>query len=56
MGANIAADSLSSMENFLWFKDEAGEGDLVTNEKYCHFQVLRQNEKRAVSGPFQVTA
>jgi hypothetical protein len=32
IGANIAADSLSSMEKFRLFKDEGGRGDLEVNE------------------------
>ncbi|WP_025109957.1 hypothetical protein [Pseudomonas sp. H1h] len=40
MGANIAADSLSSREKIRWFRDEVQLGDLVTNEKYYYLERL----------------
>ncbi|MGP6419731.1 hypothetical protein ACTZGP_13230 [Pseudomonas putida] len=40
MGANIAADSLSSREKIRWFKDEVQAGDLVTNKKYCYLEMF----------------
>jgi hypothetical protein len=39
IGANIAADSLSSMEKFRLFKDEGGQRDLVINENNCYLWV-----------------
>ncbi|WP_440974768.1 hypothetical protein [Pseudomonas koreensis] len=42
MGANIAADSLSSREKIRWFKDEGQRGDLVTSEKYCYLEMCRR--------------
>jgi len=40
MGANIAADSLSSREKIRWFKDEVQAGDLVTNKKYYYLEMF----------------
>ncbi|WP_047602275.1 hypothetical protein [Pseudomonas sp. RIT288] len=40
MGANIAADSLSSREKIHWFKDEVQPGDLVTNKKYYYLDMF----------------
>ncbi|MDX9669241.1 MULTISPECIES: hypothetical protein [unclassified Pseudomonas] len=40
MGANIAADSLSSREKIRWFKDEVQPGDLVSNEKYYYLEMF----------------
>ncbi|MFJ2280281.1 hypothetical protein ACIOUG_03995 [Pseudomonas sp. NPDC087803] len=40
MGANIAADSLSSRGKIHWFKDEVQPGDLVTNEKYYYLEMF----------------
>jgi hypothetical protein len=40
MGANIAADSLSSREKIRWFKDEVQAGDLVTNKKYYYLEIF----------------
>jgi hypothetical protein len=49
IGANIAADSLSSRGNILWFKDEEGGCDLVTNKKYCYLKMF-QNPVGAAEG------
>ncbi|PAW49335.1 hypothetical protein CKQ80_00595 [Pseudomonas moraviensis] len=38
MGANIAADSLSSREKIRWFKDEVQPDDLVSNKKYYYLE------------------
>ncbi|UVK86002.1 hypothetical protein LOY52_13945 [Pseudomonas sp. B21-051] len=40
MGANIAADSLSSREKIRWFRDEVQPGDLATNEKYYYLELF----------------
>ncbi|MBB6157271.1 MULTISPECIES: GPO family capsid scaffolding protein [Pseudomonas] len=40
MGANIAADSLSSREKIHWFKDETQHDDLVTNKKYYYLEIF----------------
>jgi hypothetical protein len=40
MGANIAADSLSSREKIRWFKDEVQADDLVTNKKYYYLEIF----------------
>jgi hypothetical protein len=49
IGANIAADSLSSRGNILWFKDEEGGCDLVTNKKYYYLKMF-QNPVGAAEG------
>ncbi|MFJ5255033.1 hypothetical protein ACIP8I_07520 [Pseudomonas sp. NPDC088414] len=46
MGANIAADSLSSREKIRWFRDEVQPGDLVTNEKYYYLEIFPE-----ITGP-----
>ncbi|AVX89210.1 hypothetical protein [Pseudomonas sp. VE 196-7] len=40
MGANIAADSLSSREKIRWFKDEVQPDDLVSNKKYYYLEIF----------------
>jgi hypothetical protein len=48
MGANIAADSLSSREKFRLFKDEGWGRDLVSNEKYCYLKVFQRYDSTSL--------